>query len=247
MTEFIIITLAVGTDYIRDLSQCLLSKQIYASKYGYKYIQAGTEWWDRKRPIAWSKIPVLLSTLRQYHNTDTIIWLSDADVLITNHSICLETITVSMGSKDLMWSRDSCGNWNSGNIFVRPTDWSIKFFEAVWAYTPALYHIWWENKAIIDLLSASPADCEHVRFITDSRCFNSYLQGCDGEDIWKPADFLVHFAGVYDSARIKQYSSLVLGSIDGGATLSPITIFPKKDYDTDPFKSFYSLENARNA
>lgn len=245
--KVIIATLAIGADYVRDLSQCLLSKNIYGAKHGYTYIQGGNEWWDRNRPIAWSKIPLLLSLLRKYKDTDTIIWLSDADVLITDYSIRVEDLVAPMGSKDLMWSRDACGNWNSGNIFVRPTEWSIRFFETVWAYTPALYHIWWENKAIIDLLYMSEEDSGHVHFVTDSRRFNSYLQCCDGEGIWAPGDFLVHFAGIYDSTRIKHYTGAVLGALDGGASIAPLQIFPKKDYTDDPFKSFYTIENARNA
>jgi hypothetical protein len=243
--EIIILTFAVGGDYKRDLEQCFKSKETYAAKHNYKYIQGGNEWWDRSRPIAWSKIPFLLSELRKNCDKNCVIWLSDADVLLTNMELSIEShiLPVFPANKSLLWCRDSCGNWNSGNIFIRPNAWSINFFERVWNYTEALYHIWWENKAMIDLLSASDAvaDRQQTVFLTDNRRFNSYIQCCETVDgqkqgVWQPGDFLVHFAGIYDSKKIGQYSLMILNSHN----IKPIAIHPAKK---DEYAAIFLLSN----
>lgn len=237
-TEIIILTFAVGGDYKRDLEQCLQSKQKYAAKHNYQYIHGGNEWWDRSRPIAWSKIPFLLSVLRKNCDKNCVIWLSDADVLLTNLELSVEShiLSVFPADKSLLWSRDSCGNWNSGNIFIRPNAWSIDFFTRVWNYTAALYHIWWENKAMIDILAASFEDRQQTVFLTDSHRFNSYIQCCAAvnnqkQEIWQPGDFLVHFAGIYDSKKIAQYSHIIHNN---PSQIKPINIYPAKDDEYAP-------------
>ncbi len=231
--EIIILTFAVGGDYKRDLEQCFKSKEQYAAKHNYTYIQGGNEWWDRSRPIAWSKIPFLLSELRKNCDKNCVIWLSDADVLLTNMELSVEShiLPVFPVNKSLLWCRDSCGNWNSGNIFIRPNKWSIDFFERVWNYTEALYHIWWENKAMIDLLAAPDADTDrqHTVFLTDSRRFNSYIQCAAGQEIWQPGDFLVHFAGIYDSKTIKHHVGIIEESIKNNTLIKPIKVHPAKN------------------
>jgi hypothetical protein len=78
--------------------------------------------------------------------------------------------------------------------------------------TDLLYHIWWENAAIIKLLELNSADLEHVEITADHTRFNSYLQGLPTQPLWTPGNFLVHFAGVYDVARMKM---LVAAILDG--------------------------------
>jgi hypothetical protein len=78
-----ILTLAIGKDYCKSLEQAFESKRAYATKHGYTYIEAGEEWWDRNRPIAWSKVPFIIAQLEKLPD-GAIVWQSDADVLITN-------------------------------------------------------------------------------------------------------------------------------------------------------------------
>ena len=55
-----ILTLAIGKDYCRGVAKGLQSKRDYAKKHGYTYIQGDEAYWDRERPISWSKVPFLL-------------------------------------------------------------------------------------------------------------------------------------------------------------------------------------------
>lgn len=199
-----IVTLAIGNDFIRGLQSCLQSKRVYAEKHGYNYLEGGSGHWDRTRPIPWSKIPYLLSILMSLPE-NAVVWLSDADVLITNSDLSLEEHILPFfpESKDMMMTIDACGHLNSGNIFMRNTAWVRDFWTRVGQQTDLLYHIWWENAAIIKLLELNPSDLAQVEITSDHTRSNSYLQGLPGQPLWMPGQFLVHFAGVYDVARIQ--------------------------------------------
>jgi hypothetical protein len=201
-----ILTLAIGHDYCIGLKDCLDSKKLYALKHGYKYIQGSETYWDRTRPIAWSKIPFILDVLKKLEE-GALVWLSDADVLITNHSLTIEEHILEHfpKDKDMLMCIDACAHINSGNIFFRNTAWSRDFWKRVSEQAELLYHIWWENAAIIKLLETVPDDLAHVEITSDHTRFNSYIQGITGQPLWKPGHFLVHFAGIYNIQTIRNY------------------------------------------
>jgi hypothetical protein len=198
-----IVTLAIGHDFKRVLGECLESKRTYAARHGYEYIEGGEAVWDRTRPIPWSKVPFLDGVLGRLPD-GALIWLSDADVLITNPTLSLESHILPHfpATKDMLMTIDACGHLNSGNMFMRNSPWLRDFWKRVGEQTDLLYHIWWENAAIIKLLELNPSDLAHVEITSDHTRFNSYLQGLPGQSLWVPDQFLVHFAGVYDLERI---------------------------------------------
>jgi len=202
-----ILTLVIGADYRRKLAECLESKAAYATKHGYTYIQGDETYWDRDRPIAWSKVPFILDQLKKLPE-GAIVWLSDADVLITNPELRLEdqALPIWQTDKDFLMTLDSCGHINSGNIFFRNTEWTRSYWSRVWEQTDCLYHIWWENAAMIKLYQTVPTDNAKIQITKEHKRFNAFLRGLEGEPLWEPGDFLVHFAGVYDP---KQMGELV--------------------------------------
>lgn len=220
-----IVTLAIGHDFKTGLHDCLESKRVYAEKHRYEYKEGGSEFWDRSRPIPWSKVPYLLSILSTLPE-GAIIWLSDADVLITNTSLRLEDHVLPLfpENKDMLMTIDACGHLNSGNLFLRNSPWLRDFWKRVGEQTDLLYHIWWENAAIIKLLELNVSDMEHLEIISEHTRFNSYLQGLPGQLLWRPDNFLVHFAGVYD---VKQIQSLV-NAINSGKIPRLSLMNPKK-------------------
>ena len=115
-----ILTLAIGADYRKSLKKALESKRLYAERHGYTYVQGGEEYWDRHRPIAWSKVGFLLSFLNKLPD-GSLIWLSDADVLITNPSLKIEDHVLPLlpSNKDLLFIYDACHHLNSGNLLMR--------------------------------------------------------------------------------------------------------------------------------
>ena len=204
-----ILTLAIGADFCRDLAECLESKRAYATRHGYTYIQGGAEYWDRGRPVAWSKIPFLLAFLRSEAAVAfDFIWFSDADVYITTPDLTLDRVVAAMpADRHLMLNVDSWKNVNSGNMLMRlgggGTQFLIDYFTRVWARTSDLFHIWYENKAMIDEYEAEPATKALIHFNEDVKLFNTYINGLPGAILWERGDFLVHFAGIYDTKKMR--------------------------------------------
>ena len=57
---------------------------------------------------------------------------------------------------------------------------------------------------MIQIIEENAADRAKVEISNQHKRFNAYIMGCDGEPLWQPGDFLVHFAGVYDSAKMSK-------------------------------------------
>ncbi len=203
--RILVLTLAIGADYRRGLAKALESKKAYCERHGYTYLEAHEEWWNRERPLAWSKVPLWIEKAGESDKWD-YIWISDADVWITNPAIRLEDHVLPLlpPGKDLLLTYDSCQHVNSGNMIVRPGPWAVQFFKKVWDRTECIYHQWWENKAICNLMADSPDDVAHMECTMEAWRFNAYLRGYRGTRLWQPGDFLVHFAGVYDASQMDE-------------------------------------------
>jgi hypothetical protein len=210
----IIATLAIGEDFKRALQPALQSKVRYAARHGYRYIQGGEAFWDRERPIAWSKVAFVLSILDECSDGD-LIFLSDADVLMTNMDLRLEDVVEPLlpPGKDLLMSIDACGHLNSGNMLMRCGPWLRDFWRRVGEQRDLTYHIWWENAAIIKLLETVPADLARTAITSEHWRFNAYIRGLDGQRVWTPGDLLVHFAGVYDLDKMRKLQDAILSKI----------------------------------
>jgi hypothetical protein len=206
-----ILTLIIGHDFRKALKVCSDSKRDYAERHGYKYSEGGEEYWDRSRPIPWSKVPFVLAELSKLPD-GTILWLSDADVLITNPALRLEDHILPHfpAEKDMFMTIDSCGHLNSGNMFLRNSPWLRDFWKRVGEQTDLTYHIWWENAAMIALYESVPTDAAMIEITREHKRFNAYLRGLEGEPLWTPGDFLVHFAGVYNPKDIQDLTSRIL-------------------------------------
>lgn len=201
-----LLTLAIGEDFRKSLTKALDSKKRYCEKRGYEYILGDEKFWDREKPIPWSKIPFLLDVLKNSSDGE-FIFMSDADVYITNMDFEIEKSIVPLlpENKDLLMTIDSCGHINDGNILIRNSEWSRGFWKRVYEQTDLLYHPWWENAAVIKLLELNKDDLNKTEITNNCRLFNAYIQGLQGMPLWQPGDFLVHFAGIYDVRRMNYY------------------------------------------
>lgn len=208
-----ILTLAIGSDFKKSLVRALDSKRTYAARHGYTYVEGGEEHWDRERPIPWSKIPFVLHELARLPE-GALVWLSDADVLITNMTLRIEDQMGALlpAEKDMLMCIDACAHINSGNILMRNTAWTRDFWKRVGEQTDLLYHIWWENAAMIKLLETVPDDLAHTEITNQHKRFNAYLRGLTGQGLWEPGDWLVHFAGVYSTKEM----NLLIDRIESG-------------------------------
>jgi hypothetical protein len=201
-----VITFLVGPDYKRWMEPGLASKREWCKKQGYDFHCGGDSIWDRSRPIPWSKLLYLQQFLKDYD----YLFVSDADVLITNPDIKIEdAILPQLGDKDLLWTMDACDHLNSGNMLLRCSarEWLKEYFAEVWNQEDLIHHIWWENAAMIKVLETSD-HTRHVATCKDHWLFNAYLFGPTGKAIdpprrlWQTGDLLIHFAGVYRGPKI---------------------------------------------
>jgi len=208
-----LLTLAIGGDFRKSLKKALDSKKNYCEKRGYEYILGGEEFWDRERPIPWSKIPFLLDVLSKSEDGE-LIFMSDADVYITNTDTKIEETIAPLlpDDKDLLMTIDSCGHINDGNILIRNSAWTRDFWSRVYRETDLLYHPWWENAAVIKLLESNTSDFAKAEITNKCRLFNAYIQGLPNAPLWEPGDFLVHFAGIYDVNKMNKF----IEDIDAG-------------------------------
>ncbi len=208
-----VLTLAIGEDFRKALAPCLASKGEWCARHGYRWRLGGEEHWDRHRPIPWSKVAFVLAELLTLPE-GALVFLSDADVLVTNPAVRLEDVAVPAlpEGKDLLMTIDACGHLNSGNMLMRNSAWLRDWWRRVGEQRDLTYHIWWENAAMIRLLEAVPADMAHTAITAEHWLFNAYLRGLPGQPLWEPGRLLVHFAGVYD---LKEMARLV-GEIQRG-------------------------------
>lgn len=201
-----VLTFAVGADYKKAMEPGMASKRAYCQQHGYTFLEGGEDVWDRKKPIPWSKINFIIKYLEEY---DYLFW-SDGDVIITNPEIRLEDMMVPLltTNKDMVWCRDACGNLNNGNVLFRGrSTWVRDFLKRCYAQEQLTHHIWWDNAAFCHLYDTNAADREQSVTVEDPALFNAYLfdreNSAESESrLYKPGDFLVHFAGVYDPWNI---------------------------------------------
>ena len=193
-----VLTLAIGADFRKGLADALAGKEEWCRRHGYRWVLGGEEYWDRGRPIPWSKVGFVLAELAKLPE-GALVFLSDADVWITNPAVRLEDVVLPLlpADKDLLMTIDACGHINSGNMLMRNSAWLRDWWRRVGEQRDLTYHIWWENAAMIRLLEAEAADLARTEITGEHWRFNAYLRGLPGQRLWQPGDLLVHFAGVY--------------------------------------------------
>lgn len=127
-----ICTLDIGADFKKAVLPSQLSKKLYCKKHNYAYIDDESVY-DKTRPIAWSKILLLQKYLPNY---DYLVWI-DADAMIMNLEQKLEDKIMLMNSKDIMVQKPF-PRINTGVIFIKNTDYSLKFLKRLYEHTEFL-------------------------------------------------------------------------------------------------------------
>jgi hypothetical protein len=215
-----IITFIVGNDYKKSMKLGIESKIEYAKRHDYDFYFGGEDVWDRSRPIPWSKLKYIEKILEM--DKYDYLFVSDADVLITNKEIKLESFIPLMEDKDLMWNFDVCGHYNSGNMFIKTSgkEWVKSYFDDVWKCEELIHHIWWENAGMIKMFESNETHKSHIMTCKEGWLFNAYLFDETGKSVgssrrlWERGDFLIHFAGVYDRKKIEKMMNYVQSCLE---------------------------------
>ncbi len=212
MMKIAVVTLIFGANYKEAVRDGIENKRLYCQKYGYDFI-CGEENLDPSRPIAWSKI-LLIQKVMKNPSYEWIFW-TDADSLIMNFNIRLESLIDE--NFNFIISKD-INNINSGEFFIKNTEWSDTFLTSVYSRTECIDHIWWENQAIILELEQKPEYASRTK-IVPQKLFNSsayeVIRSFRSDALYRKGDFIVHFAGLHKFKALKflmyRYSRKPLG------------------------------------
>jgi galactosyl transferase GMA12/MNN10 family len=174
-----------------------INKAAYAQAHGYDlFLHHKTL--DHTRPVAWSKILALQKHLNHY---DWLFW-SDADSLIMNQAISLETLIDD--DFDIIISKEATlGNMNTGNFLIKNSLWSKKLLKDIYAQTALIYSCCWEQDALAYLLKINPALNQHIKLV-HQRLINAHPYEPGGA--YKEGDLLVHFYGAWGVSRWNKHS-----------------------------------------
>jgi hypothetical protein len=188
----------------------IINKLAYATRHSYDFYYYNHSR-DLARAPAWSKILILQRHLPQY---DWVFW-SDADSLVMNQSIRLESLTSKYASQDMSLTAGPNDKYNTGQWLIRRCGWCSRILDDTWNIGPT-NETWlkqnpWEQSAFIYLINTSRADehriaCAPMRSL-NSRPSASYLDMFEAmTDLeYMPGDFIVHFY------HTKQFSLRVEG------------------------------------
>jgi ADP-heptose:LPS heptosyltransferase len=183
------------------------NKQAYAEKHGYGFVGETQVFHEKEndgkmkpdRPAAWTKLPLCLRLMSDY----TWIFFSDADALIMNPEIKLESLIDD--DYDFIVSEDNNG-MNTGHFLIKSTEESWRFLRESWEREHLKDHGCYEQAAMGEWLRAHvksfeefnkegkhkgdkpPPSGDRLRVkIIPQRSFNSY------PDNYQPGDFIQHW------------------------------------------------------
>jgi hypothetical protein len=150
--QSICLTTYFDENYAEMGSICLKSMERYAKKFNIKIELMNN--FKSDRPPAWNKIKIVRKLLNKY---DFVLWI-DSDALFVRFD---EDIRREIESgkdfylvKHHLKSREAP---NTGLFLIRNTAWSRSFLDKVWNSEKYIYHNFWENAAVIDLLGYNDA------------------------------------------------------------------------------------------
>lgn len=101
----------------------------YAQKHGYTSVD-GSSFLDTTRPPAWSKIRAVQHLLQE-QQCDWVLWL-DADAVIMNSDIPLESLLPASSEIDLIVTKDRRFTANSGVWLIRNSPFGRQFLDDWW-------------------------------------------------------------------------------------------------------------------
>lgn len=215
--------LTFDNDYVVEVSPnvfdkmaeytCLtvLGKRDYCERHGYTFYNYKTI--EEKWSPEWSKVIYCLKHLKEH---DWIFW-SDADAMITNYNIKLESIIDN--NFDVIVSND-IGGMNTGSFLIKNSRWSYDFLKKLYSlreeyengnrsFRSNQPNQFTDQDAMVNLFNENWNNTkQHFKFI-EKRIFNSYaMTRCDD---WQYGDFILHMPGTFDRAsKFKQFIPLII-------------------------------------
>lgn len=196
------------------------NRKEYAERHGYDTLMHSEDFEKCKsaleplahliHPPAWAKLPLMMDCLRQY---DRVVWI-DADALIVNHTVSIDSLTNSTDSchsrpgedglpriKNNVVSGENCVS-SARNVGISTGLWIVQNYTVMQPHLMHLLktshdknmrnHQWWENKAAIDYYRESAAFKDNTCILPPEIMHFPSVDDCQ---LKHPKNFLYHWAG----------------------------------------------------
>jgi hypothetical protein len=198
MLPIVLVTLSTP-DIALYAAKSEVNKIRYCRKHGYG-CAIYKDVLDANRPASWSKI-LALKEVFAAGKCDWCFWI-DADAIITNSEIRLETIIDE--EYDLIVSQDINGI-NFGVFLIKNTPGARQFLDAVYAQTQHIHNPIVENAAVREVIAKELAPMCAVK-VESQRRFNSCLYGLYyyppyPEGDFQRGDFVLHLPAASGEVR----------------------------------------------
>jgi hypothetical protein len=191
-----IISLYYGEKFMNDTYYGRKTIEEYCLKHNYDFFWNNENFVKKHdRVVQWTKIMILQHYL-SLNKYDYVVWI-DADVLILNPNKTIEDfINRLMNNKNMMISLDHFGHLNTGVMFVKNTEYSMKLLKELWNYTQ---HILNEQGNLEMMIYYNMFDSKNnIELIKDPTEFNPFWWE------YKKDMFLIHFPGCNEPNRPRE-------------------------------------------
>lgn len=199
-SEIAVVTMAIGEKYRDAVEVGIKNKESYCRIHHYDFIM-GDHVLDDARPIPWTKILLLLEVMKN-KECKWVFW-TDADSLIMNKEIKLEDLIDE--DCDLIITKE-LHYYNSGQFLLKNSEWSRDFLLKVYSHDECIHHGWWEQMAIIIELQ-DQNNMKHTK-VLPRKSLNSHHKDLNPADGYSKGDFIIHFLGERDVARLKMLMTI---------------------------------------
>ena len=210
-----ILTVVTNDNYYKKYKEAIYIKSKYCkyNNYKFEFFILNEKSFDLKK--GWLKIYKLKQIIKNYD----YVFMSDADVVITNNDIRLEDIILRYENNNFMFITTDYNSLNSGNIIWKNCEDTINFIDKLLEIKDDKIRLTlnqpfkvigiYEQPTIIYLINKYEEYRNKIKIIPQF-VMNSYsefiptsslpniiqhINDTDNRCKWKPNDFLVHFAG----------------------------------------------------
>jgi hypothetical protein len=156
-----------------DISSSQIIKYCEYHGFGYQIFKIDNL---TKRPYSWMKILLMAYLIRQDIKmcNDWFLWV-DADAVIVklNYDIVNEIIDKVPPETAIIISKDLNGI-NAGVVIFKHDKFTEKLLGKIWSMNQYIFHEWWEQAALIELIDQNWADLQQKVFYVPQRILNAY-------------------------------------------------------------------------
>jgi len=177
-------TIHVNDWYTEIVKYSIRNMQTYCKKHDYTFIHQSEhspntvyneENLKIRKESTWFKIPLLKQILTENKDIDVVVWI-DADSNILNMGKKLEHyIDTYMVGKDFLFGSENNTVLNGGVVFVRNTEFSIKFLDETWTNKRDFDHNFHEQASMANLYTENVFNCQNHITILPAHKQNEFL------------------------------------------------------------------------